>query len=238
MQQLSLFPDHETTSLMRRQLEALERIDRHPSSVTIGIDEVGMGAWAGPVTVAVVVLPKGWAHAEVTDSKKLTGKQREKALRTHVLPNALFHCVLSMPSVAVDRVGIKRARDCLTESVGWLARVRFPTALIVQDGKEDEVVPVDGSTHSIICLPKADALVPAVGAASILAKVTRDTHMKEMDKLHPGYGFANNVGYHSKTHKVFLEKNGPSPIHRRSYEPVKKVLEKFEKAASDREGSW
>ncbi len=227
--QLSLFNEKDLTQLQRLQLKVLQRISDHPSPYVAGIDEVGMGAWAGPVTVAVVVLRKGWSLESVRDSKKFTGKSaekaREKVLHEHILPSSVFHMVLSMDHLQVDRHGLSAVRNALTESVGVAARMRFPDLLIVQDGLESTAVKIDGSLQDVECLPKADALVPAVGAASILAKVTRDRFMKETATQFPGYDFAQNKGYHNVKHKLFLKKNGPCPIHRMTYEPVKKILE-------------
>lgn len=222
VRQLELFDQNASPGALR-QIKALEAIEQHPSSVVCGIDEVGMGAWAGPVTVAAVVLPKGWANALVRDSKKTTPSQRKKAAEA-VNKAALYSVILSMDHNVVDRIGIQGTRRALTESVGCMARLRFPHALIVQDGLPETAVPIDGAMTGIICLPSADALVPAVGAASIIAKLYRDQHMEKMGAEFPGYDFQNNAGYHSLVHKKMLEKTGPCPIHRRSFAPVKKVL--------------
>lgn len=212
------------SSLEKRQLEALRKIEAHDDEYIIGIDEVGIGAFAGPVTIGVVVVPRSWKHRDVKDSKKLSPKAREYVLREYVLPSSVFHMTVSMSNERIDSIGVEEVRKALTESAGCAARIRFPDALIVQDGLEERAVPIDGSTRGIICVPKADALVPAVSAASILAKVTRDAYMKMVDKEYPGYDFASNAGYHSKTHVRNLLAKGPCPLHRQCYAPVKRVM--------------
>jgi ribonuclease HII len=205
--------------LSPQQERALERIASSSVEHVIGIDEVGMGSWAGPVVVAAVTVKKGWDHNEVVDSKRLSHRARLEAWSKHILPNAVAHCVLSQPSEAIDAEGIGKVRARLTESAAIYCRHRFPDALVVQDG--DLPIEVDGSAANVVWLPNADVVVPAVSAASILAKVTRDLYMRKMAELYPGYGFETNVGYHSKKHVLGLERLGPTPIHRLSYKPVK-----------------
>jgi ribonuclease HII len=204
--------------LSPQQERALERIASFSSELISGIDEVGMGSWAGPMYVAAVVLPKAWDHDEVADSKRLTHNQRVRALE-HVMAEAKGHCVLKAEPADIDKHGIVKVRERLTEGCALYCRRRYPTALIVQDG--DVPVEVDGGVMRVVWCPKADVIVPAVSAASILAKVMRDLFMKKMAEVYPGYGFETNVGYHSKKHCWGLEHLGPTPIHRLSYKPVR-----------------
>jgi len=206
-----------------RQLTALKKIEEHPSEVVIGIDEVGCGPWAGPISIGVAVMPKKWRHKDVKDSKATKLSARAGIVKNAIIPNALFYAVLSAPSTDIDRYGLGVIRRNLTESAGIMARLRFPGALLVQDGVDP--VPIDGTFKNIIFLPKADALVPAVSAASILAKNERDTFMQCVaHPAFPQYDFEHNMGYRNIKHELALKKDGPCPYHRRSFSPVKKLL--------------
>ena len=205
------------------QRDALKRIEESKAEFIIGIDEVGMGCWAGPMAVAGVVVPKGWTHPDVMDSKEFKQK-RDKMFRVlleAVYPNVLDKCLLSRPAHLLDEYGLEASQRYLTEGVAVMLRQRYPGALVVQDGAP---VPVDGSLRRVIALPKADLHVKAVGAASILAKVSRDQNMIQQSKVYPGYGFETNMGYHSLTHKQALREQGPTPLHRRSFRPVKEII--------------
>lgn len=204
--------------LTQDQFVGFQRLSSSSAEYIIGIDEVGMGSWAGPVVVAGVCMPKAWAHPKVKDSKKMTHSSRMKALQKYIYPNALSYVVLSKTAAEIDEVGIKIAHAQLTEGVGLYLRRRFPDAPIVQDG--DVKFAINGTYQNIIAFKSADALVPCVSAASVLAKVSRDLYMKEEAKKYPGYGFETNVGYHSKKHREALDRWGVCAIHRRSYKPV------------------
>jgi len=205
------------------QARALANINRSSANYIIGIDEVGLGPWAGPVTVGAVVMPKGWSHEEVRDSKKLSHKGRLRA-RTIILKTCLAHCTLDCTARDIDRYGIKKAHALLTEGAALYCLRRFPDALIVQDG--DIPVAIDGRPYqySMVWLSKADVLVPAVSAASVLAKLHRDARMVELSRRYPHYDFEHNKGYHSLKHVEGLEHHGICSIHRRSYKPVMRYL--------------
>lgn len=213
------------TVYTQNQTVGMQRLLSSSAEHVIGIDEVGMGCWAGPVVVAGVCMLRTWGHSDVKDSKKMTHLSRQKALYKHIYPNALGYVVLSKTSVEIDKVGIKTAHAQLMEGVGLYLRRRFPDALVVQDGNEKFAIPngqVPNTGYvNVINFSKADVLVPSVSAASILAKVSRDLYMREEAKKYPGYGFETNVGYHSDLHRKALDRWGITPIHRRSYEPVK-----------------
>jgi ribonuclease HII len=208
--------------LKRGQQSALDRIRGYDSAYVIGIDEVGLGALAGPVSVGAVVMPKNWRHADVTDSKLMTHKKRVKALHEVVYPSALLYCVLSRTSEDVDKYGIERCRLELTEAAAVFCRSRFPGALVVQDGEHPALV--DGTLRGVVSLAKADFLVPAVSAASILAKVTRDLYMEEAHKHFDKYDFLHNRGYRSMKHELGILKYGPCLIHRMSYKLVPELI--------------
>ena len=203
------------------QVKGLANIDASKHEYVLGIDEAGMGCLAGPVVVAAAVLPKGWSHPDVKDSKTLSYSKLEKAWNEVLHSACLTYCVLQGSNEYIDQVGIEVVRAHLTEACALYCRKRYPDSLIVQDGIRP--VPVDGSERGIVCLPKADALVPAVSAGSMIAKLSRDTYMKGESRKYPGYGFDSNVGYFSKKHWWALNHKGVTPLHRKSFGKVKEL---------------
>lgn len=175
-----------------------------------GVDEAGRGPLAGPVVAAAVVLCTG-GIAGLADSKKLTARARE-ALFEQI--NARCHVGIGLASVEeIDRLNILWAT--------MLAMERAVAALGVPPAE----VLVDGNRCPAWCWPSraiigGDASEPAISAASIIAKVTRDRMMVVADAAHPGYGWAANKGYGSAQHMAALAALGPSPLHRRSFRPV------------------
>jgi ribonuclease HII len=199
------------------QMRALEKIEASPAPYVIGIDEVGMGSWAGPVVVAGVVLPKGWKHKDIKDSKKLSPKRRELAFQL-VTQHSLARVVLWSNNQEIDRHGIRTVRDWLTEGAALYCLRRYPDALIVQDG--DVPVVIGGIPQNMVWLSKADVFVPAVSAASCLAKVSRDAYMRQVHDTYPHYGWDTNMGYGTQAHSEGLLEHGACPLHRMRYKPV------------------
>jgi ribonuclease HII len=182
-----------------------------------GADEVGRGAWAGPVVAATVILPADARSLEpllgvVDDSKKLTPRTRERLFDViHTHAEAIG--VGSASAEEIDAVGIAQANR--------LALARAISHLSVQP----DFVLLDFFTLPQLQLPQrgvlhGDALSLTIAAASIIAKVTRDRWMIEQDDSHPGYGFARHKGYGTATHKAALMALGPCVLHRRSFAPV------------------
>ena len=191
-------------------------------AIVAGVDEVGRGPLAGPVVAAAVVLPN-LADVEepelhlVRDSKTLSEKQRERAAQV-VRRIAVGVAIGEAPADAVDEMGIIPAtRRAMRRALDGLPVA--PNHLIV-DGKAC----IDWRLTPCVALVKADMLCSAVAAASIVAKVHRDAIMREMDARYPGYGFAAHKGYASASHVRALERLGPSPIHRRSFSPLRTAL--------------
>lgn len=184
--------------------------------LSAGTDEVGRGPLAGDVVAAAVILDPAHPLTGLADSKTLTERQRERCYEQIV--QFSLACAVGRASVAeIDKLNILQA--------SLLAMHRAVQALSVAP----EFVYVDGNRCPKWAYPsravvKGDSHVPAIAAASILAKVTRDAEMAEFDTLYPGYGFARHKGYPTAQHFAALEALGPCPIHRRSFAPVARVL--------------
>ncbi|MFW9605371.1 MAG: ribonuclease HII [Pseudomonas sp.] len=181
-----------------------------------GVDEVGRGPLCGPVVAAAVILNPNRPIIGLADSKKLTVKRRE-ALFEEICRCAIGWSVAQASVEEIDQLNILQAT--------LLAMQRAVTGLSVQP----KLALIDGNRCPILSMPanaiiKGDATVPSIAAASILAKVTRDRMMKELDEFYPGYDLAKHKGYPTVAHLDALNRLGPSPIHRRSFAPVRKLL--------------
>jgi len=184
-----------------------------------GVDEVGRGPLAGPVVAAAVVLPPGieapWLSM-VRDSKQLTAPTREVLFR-HIHEAALAVGVGRVDAAAIDDMGIMAA----TRTAMRLAIERLqpcPESLLIDHITLPEVrLPQKGIT-------RGDSLCLSIACASIVAKVTRDRLMVELDRAYPGYGFCRHKGYGTREHLVHLRQLGPCPIHRRSFQPVREMV--------------
>ena len=182
-----------------------------------GIDEVGRGPLAGPVIAAAVILPHDFNLVAVNDSKQLSAPLREH-LYGQILSQAVAVAVGTASNELIDRINIYEAtRVAMKEAVDYLAVT--PSHLIV-DAMQ---VPVALPQERLI---KGDAKSASVAAASIVAKVVRDRLMQFYDELYPGYGFGQNAGYGTKEHLAGLDCQGVTPIHRRTFSPVAKRLNK------------
>lgn len=181
-----------------------------------GVDEVGRGPLAGPVVAASVILPKGSKIPGLNDSKKIP-KSKHKEIYEAVLQNAIAIGIGVKDNQVIDQVNIYEATKlAMMEAIGQLDPK--PQHLLIDAMKLDLPIP----QTSII---KGDANSLSIAAASIVAKVTRDQMMEEFDKEYPGYDFAKNAGYGTTNHLAGLHRLGVTPIHRRSFEPVKSMCE-------------
>lgn len=181
-----------------------------------GVDEVGRGPLAGPVVAAAVILPKACKIPGLNDSKKIP-KSKHKEIYEAVLQNAVAIGIGIKDNQVIDQVNIYEATKlAMMEAIGQLEPQ--PQHLLIDAMRLD--LPI--SQTSII---KGDANSLSIAAASIVAKVTRDQMMEEFDCEYPGYDFTQNAGYGTANHLAGLHKLGVTPIHRRSFEPVKSMCE-------------
>jgi ribonuclease HII len=178
-----------------------------------GIDEAGRGPIAGPLIVAGVVLPRAHSIKGLHDSKQLSEKQRD-ALFPRIQDEALAYMILRIDPAVIDEKNIYVAtQDAMTEiAVGLNADYTLTDAMPL-------TIPLP---HEAII--KGDTLSESIGAASILAKVTRDTIMKEYAAVYPGYGFDQHKGYPTVYHVTQLRALGVTVIHRKTFQPVKGML--------------
>jgi len=187
-----------------------------PAGRVAGVDEAGRGPLAGPVVAGAVILDVEYPIEGLQDSKQLSATRRER-LFDEIREKALAWSVASASVAEIDSINILQAT--------LLAMRRAVNAL--QPNAEHALI--DGNRCPQLCCPaqaivKGDSRVAAISAASILAKVTRDREMQRLDAMYPGYGLAQHKGYPSKAHIEALQRLGVSPVHRRSYAPVKRVL--------------
>ncbi|WP_029185340.1 ribonuclease HII [Streptococcus suis] len=180
-----------------------------------GIDEVGRGPLAGPVVAAAVILPKGCKIRYLNDSKKIP-KSKHEAIYEEVMERAVAVGVGIKDAAVIDQVNIYEATKlAMLEALGQLSQE--PEYLLIDAMKLNTPIP----QTSII---KGDANSLSIAAASIVAKVTRDKMMADYDKEFAGYGFAKNAGYGTAEHLEGLNKLGITPIHRKTFEPIKSML--------------
>ncbi len=182
-----------------------------------GVDEAGRGPLAGPVVVAAVMLPDAYSLPGLDDSKRLSEEHRE-ALFPRIQSEAVSWAVEIVDVEEIDRINILRATFKGMERAVAALDPR-PTLTLVDGNRAPEL---DCEVHTII---EGDHWVPAISAASILAKVTRDRMMRDWHREYPQYGFDHNHGYPTPEHLKLLKEHGPCPIHRRSFAPVREALE-------------
>ena len=181
-----------------------------------GVDEVGRGPLAGPVVAAAVILNPQQPITGLKDSKKLSKKKREEL--TYVIKQQAYAWAIGRAEVEeIDKINILQA--------SLLAMQRA----VEQLSTIPDIVLIDGNQKPDLAYPMetiigGDAKVPAISAASIVAKVTRDTEMLDWDQLYPGYGLAQHSGYPTKQHLQALQTLGVTPIHRKSFKPVSQLL--------------
>lgn len=205
----------------RNRMEALERERQRiwnlkeyerkyeSAGLVCGIDEAGRGPLAGPVVAGAVILPKDCSILYINDSKKLSEKKREELYEV-IMNEALAAGIGMISPQRIDEINILQATyEAMREAIQKLSLT--PDILL------NDAVTIPGVAIRQVPIIKGDAKSISIGAASIIAKVTRDRLMLEYDRIMPEYGFASNKGYGSAEHIAALKKYGPSPIHRRGF---------------------
>ena len=195
----------------KKRIYALQEYERkYPDAALIcGIDEVGRGPLAGPVVAGAVILPKNCEILYINDSKKLSAAKREE-LYDVIMEQAIAVGLGQASPQRIDEINILQATyEAMREAINNLG--------VKPDILLNDAVTIPGVAVRQVPIIKGDAKSISIGAASIVAKVTRDRLMEEYDKVFPEYGFASNKGYGSAEHIAALKKYGPTPIHRASF---------------------
>ncbi|NTW62048.1 ribonuclease HII [Candidatus Saccharibacteria bacterium] len=183
----------------------------------LGIDEVGRGPWAGPLVVGAVVL--GGARIDgLTDSKKLSKKRREE-LDAQIREKAAGFGLGWVSAAEIDEIGLSSALQLATRRAVEQVNTKYTEIII--DGTVNFLSDTNKGKY-VTMIKKADLLIPAASAASIIAKVARDNYMAAQDAAYPGYNFASHVGYGTAAHQTAIKNLGVTPLHRLSFSPLKK----------------
>lgn len=211
----------ERTERLKERLQELQLYERELRTkgfrYIAGVDEVGRGPLAGPVVAAAVVLPEDFDVLGVDDSKKLTEKKRE-TLYDEIVEKALCWGIGRRDNFVIDEVNILQATKlAMAEAIENAGQMLFD-----RTGEEIDFVLFDAMEIQAVRKPqmsliKGDSKSVSIAAASIVAKVTRDREMIQLDQVYPGYGFASNKGYGTKAHYQGLRENGITSVHRRSF---------------------
>jgi len=181
-----------------------------------GVDEAGRGPLAGPVVAAAVILSPQQPIAGLADSKRLSPRRREE-LAVAIRARALAWCVARAEPAEIDRINILQATlQAMARAVAGLAQA---PGLVLVDGAHRPAL-----ACACCAVVDGDDLVPEIAAASILAKVARDAEMRDLAGHYPGYGFEQHKGYPTRAHLAALARLGASPVHRRSFAPVREVI--------------
>ena len=204
-------------------------LDLPTGATIVGIDEVGRGPLAGPVTAAAVVLDRGRCRSKLTqkinDSKKLSRAHRDalvpeiRAVATIGLGWAGLEEIEELNILGATMLAMRRAFDALTKALG-----EVPSFALIDGNRNPKL---GCPTKTVI---KGDAISLSIAAASIIAKVARDDVMKELAKRFPGYGWERNAGYGTREHLEALHRLGPTSVHRRGFAPVRAALQSRESA--------
>ena len=182
-----------------------------------GVDEVGRGPLCGAVVTAAVILDPARPILGLNDSKKLSEARRE-LLFDEIREKALSWCIARAEVEEIDQLNILHATMLAMQRA--VAGLHITPRLALIDGNRCPQLAVPSAA-----VVKGDSKVPAIAAASILAKVSRDREMQALDRQYPGYGIAGHKGYPTAVHLEALQRLGPTPVHRRSFGPVRRLLE-------------
>lgn len=201
---------------LRRMLRYERELHERGLTLIAGVDEVGMSPLAGPVVSAAVILPKGFRLKGVDDSKKLDAATRE-TLAAVIREEAICYAIGSVSPEEIDRINIYHAG--LLSMRRAIEGLRPVPEHVLIDARRLEQVPISQTP-----IVHGDAESFTIAAASIVAKVHRDSLMAELDRTYPGYGFRKHKGYPVREHQDALMRLGATPVHRRSFAPVRRAL--------------
>lgn len=205
----------------------LNAIKTSSSAYVIGIDECGLGACAGPFVVCGAVFRRDWADPAVKDSKQYSGggvkahEKRVKVLKENITPAVLLQELEVVSHKDIDALGVKDALEDAMYRVALRCTFAFPGSVVAIDGVNK---PLLRRASVVAAIPKGDALVPAVSAASVIAKTTRDAMMIMSADIYHGYGFEDHVGYWTEKHRDAVLEKGPCAIHRLSYKNIQTAI--------------
>jgi ribonuclease HII len=210
-----------------------ERPHWEAGAVVVGVDEVGCGAWAGPVSVGAVVMPSDRRVYKLRDSKVLQPAERER-LAVRIREVALGVAVGHASNEEIDELGLSDARRLAARRALDALPIRPDVALL--DGNWDFLAGYGTTNERIV---GGDGRSTSIAAASIVAKVTRDALLRAVDDAHPHYAFASNKGYPSPEHRAALRRHGPCVLHRQSWAPIVALRQGrlFDQPADDSAGS-
>jgi ribonuclease HII len=190
----------------------------HKTMVEAGCDEAGRGCLAGPVFAAAVILPKKFSHPDLNDSKQLNEATRNK-LRRIIEKKAICWAVASVDNVEIDRINILNASFlAMHRALDQLPII--PQMLLIDGNRFTQYREIK---HE--CIIQGDGKYMSIAAASILAKTYRDEYMQKLDKDHPHYGWCQNKGYPTRTHREAIETFGCTPFHRMSFQLLPEQIE-------------
>jgi|SRR3989339_1219819 len=207
---------------MKPSLIQEKKLWRQGYRIIAGVDEVGRGAWAGPLVAAAVVMlikfkKKPW-HKLVNDSKKLSPQLRQKIFDLAI--NEVDWATGLVTSQTIDKIGVAEANKLAVKLA--IKNLKKTPDFILMDFIARFSTSISGKPTKVII--KGDAKVFSIALASVIAKVSRDQLMIKYETKYPGYGFAQHKGYGTRQHLLALKKLGPCPIHRRTYRPLRRVL--------------
>lgn len=200
----------------------------NPIQLICGVDEAGRGPLAGAVYAAAVILDPAKPIQGLADSKKLSEKKRD-ALALEIKAHALAWSIAHSTVEEIDEINILQASLLAMKRAIEAVQLSLSETEQLKSGRLNLLVQVDGNKCPKISLPceaivKGDSKVQAISAASILAKTARDAALYELDQQYPMYGFAQHKGYPTAAHMALLRQHGVSPVHRRSYAPVRALI--------------
>jgi ribonuclease HII len=190
----------------------------HGYTIIAGVDEAGRGPLAGPVVAAAVIIPAGVKISGVNDSKKLTATQREEVFE-EIAAREIPVSVGIIDNTTIDKINILKASLMAMRRAVCGLREKPQCCLI------DGTFEIPNTDYAQMTIVGGDAICQSIGAASIVAKVTRDRIMQQYAKIHSQFSFSEHFGYPTPAHLAELKKHGPTMIHRRSFKPVAEALE-------------